>query len=248
MVLQLWVAIRMTTRSLRITGPETLSMPSDLMDKSSGMRGKIPIPPVMGAQMQLILNHKLQAPLRTKILTRLQKLTLEQKPDHWFCIYLCTFILLHNCSLLTIHDIGYAQKHGIKVCHTPLTQILNFLIFHKARHARPDMMKELHMGANVLLAHFHYGCKGYHPFSLDWKSELSMSMATLDERQLCFVQQTAKYVNYNGQYLFSTNGLTKLSFVESRFRKLRSEGNYDNEHYFIAQMYEEEWRPRMSFD
>jgi hypothetical protein len=120
MVLQLWVTIRMTTRSVRITGTETLGMSSELMDKSSGMHGKIPIPPVLGAQMQLILNHKLQAPLRSKILTRLQKLTLEQKPDNWFCIYLCTFILLHNCSLLTIHDIGYARKHGLKVCYKPL--------------------------------------------------------------------------------------------------------------------------------
>ena len=117
MVLQLWVTIRMTTRSVRITGTETLGMSSDLMDNSSGMRGKIPIPPVLGAQMQLILNHKLQAPLRAKILAKLQRLTLDQKPDNWFCIYLCTFILLHNCSLLTIHDIGYARKHGIKVCY-----------------------------------------------------------------------------------------------------------------------------------
>ena len=116
MVLQLWVAIRMTTRSLRITGTETLGMSTGLMDVSSGMHGKIPIPPVLGAQMQLILTQKLQGPLRSKILTRLQKLTLEQKPDNWFCIYICTFILLHNCSLLTIHDIGYARKHGLKVC------------------------------------------------------------------------------------------------------------------------------------
>jgi len=201
MVLQLWVAIRMTTRSLRITGSETLGMSTDLMDASSGMHGKIPIPPVLGAQMQLILNQKLQAPLRSKILTRLQKLTLEQKPDNWFCIYLCTFILLHNCSLLTIHDIGYARKHGLKVCYYSCTHIHNYLMCQKTRHARPDMIKELHLGANVLLAHFHYGCKGYHPFKLDWKPELSGSMATLDQNQLRFIKQTAHYVDYNGELL-----------------------------------------------
>jgi hypothetical protein len=215
MVLQLWVTIRMCTRSVRITGTETLGMPPDLMDKSSGMHGKIPIPPVMGAQMQFILNHKLLAPLRSKILVRLQKLTLEQKPDNWFCIYLCTFILLHNCSLLTAHDVGYARKHGLK-----------------ARHARPDMIKELHLGANVLLAHFHYGCKGYRPFSLDWKPELSTSMATLNDEQLRFVRQTAVYVDYNGP----------------RFNKLLSEGINDSEHYFVAQMYEDEWKPRLSVE
>lgn len=49
---------------------------------TTGMREKIPIPAVLGAQMQLILNHKLQTPLRSKILARLQKLTLDQKPDN----------------------------------------------------------------------------------------------------------------------------------------------------------------------
>ncbi|PMD45949.1 hypothetical protein L207DRAFT_418786 [Hyaloscypha variabilis F] len=216
MVLQLWVTIRMRMRSVRISSSETLGMPSDLMDKSSGMYGKIPIPPVMGAQMQFILNHKLLAPLRSKILVRLQKLTLDQKPDNWFCIYLCTFILLHNCSLLTDHDVGYACKHGLK----------------KARHARPDMIRELHLGANVLLAHFHYGCKGHRPFTLDWKPELSTSMATLDDKQLRFVRQTAVYVEHNGP----------------RFKKLLSEGINDSEHYFVAQMYEEEWKPKVSVE
>lgn len=181
------------------------------MDKSSGMQGKIPIPPVLGAQMQLIINHKLQAPLRSKILVRLQKLTLDQKPDNWFCIYLCTFILLHNCSLLTAHDIGYARKHGLKVCHQSHAHIRKYLTGQQARHARPDMVKDLHFGANVLLAHFHYGCKGYRPFTLDWKPELSTSMATLDDEQLHFVRQTATYVDYNSQYL-----LTEYPFLDSR--------------------------------
>jgi len=60
------------------------------------------------------------------------------------------------------------------------------------------MIKDLHLGANVLLAHFHYGCKGYCPFTLDWNPDLSSSMARLDEEQLRFVRQTAAYVDYNG--------------------------------------------------
>jgi hypothetical protein len=82
------------------------------------MHGKIPVPPVLSAQVSFIVVEKLQIPLRTRILDLLQKLTLAQKPSNWFCIYLCTFILLHNCSLLTDHDMGYARKHGLKVCDT----------------------------------------------------------------------------------------------------------------------------------
>lgn len=70
--------------------------------------------------------------------------------------------------------------------------------YQKSRHARPDMVKELHLGANVLLAHFHYGCKGYHPFDLDWNPELSTSMASLDDEQIRIIRQTAHCVDYNG--------------------------------------------------
>jgi hypothetical protein len=115
MVLQLWVTVRMCTKSQRISGSETLGMSADLMDSSSPMHGKIPVPPVLGAQVSFIVQQKLQLPLRSRILDLLQKLTLAQKPSNWFCIYICTFILLHNCSLLTDHDMGYAQKHGLKV-------------------------------------------------------------------------------------------------------------------------------------
>lgn len=60
------------------------------------------------------------------------------------------------------------------------------------------MVKELHFGANVLLAHFHYCCKGFHPFSSNWEAEATTSMAELDPRQIHFVRETANYVKING--------------------------------------------------
>ncbi len=60
------------------------------------------------------------------------------------------------------------------------------------------MIKELHHGANVLLAHFHYCCKGFRPFALDWNSAETVSMAEMDTKQVRFVRQTAIYVNING--------------------------------------------------
>lgn len=211
MVLQLWVAIRLTTKSARIVGAETLGMTPEMMDKSSGMQGKIPVPPVLGAQLTLIATHSLQAPLRAKVLDRLQKLVLAQKPENWFCIYLCTFVLLHSCSLLVEHDIGYAKKHGLK-----------------SRHARPDLVSELYLGANILLAHFHYCCKGFRPFSINWNPNESTSMAKLNEEQILFIKETAVYADHN----------------DTRFKKLLSEGPYENEHYLVAQLFEADWKPR----
>jgi hypothetical protein len=105
----------MTTRSERICGEDTLGMPTDMMDQSSSMHGKIPITPVMGAQIDVIVIQGIMVPLRAQILEQLQKLVLANKPHNWFCIYLCIFMLLHNCSLITKQDVSYARKHGLKV-------------------------------------------------------------------------------------------------------------------------------------
>lgn len=114
--LQLWMAIRLTTKSTIIVGEETLGMPRDIMDETSPLRGCIPLPPVMGAQIELVLIHQIQSSLRREMLENLQAMTQANKHQTWFTTYLITFILLHNVALLCQHDAGYARKHGIKVC------------------------------------------------------------------------------------------------------------------------------------
>ena len=63
----------------------------------------------------------------------------------------------------------------------------------------PEMIAELHMGANVLLAYFHYGCRGQRPFTLDWNAKDTVSMAVLDDDQIKFLKRTAVYVQANGK-------------------------------------------------
>jgi hypothetical protein len=93
-----------------------LGLSSDLIDETNpALHGKIPIPPVMGAQIDLIVISRILAPLRANILEKLQKIILENKPRNWFCIYLCIFVLLHNCALMTQQDTAYAKKHGLEV-------------------------------------------------------------------------------------------------------------------------------------
>ncbi|KAL5326373.1 hypothetical protein ACEPPN_004057 [Leptodophora sp. 'Broadleaf-Isolate-01'] len=202
MVLRLWVAVRMLCRSERIVGDDRLDISLDLMDHSSPMPGKTPIPPVMGAQIELVLMQGILNPLRTMILEQLQKLVLAHKPQNWFCIYLCTFILLHNASLITKQDIVYAQKHGLKT-----------------KFAMSDMIAELHMGANVLLAYYHYCCKGHRPFALDWNAEESVSMAALDPYQVKYIQKTALHVQANG-ILSPTTPHASLTALQSPYTEI----------------------------
>jgi hypothetical protein len=112
----LWMSVRLTTKSFEIVGQETLGMPRDLInDRSNALHGKIPLPPVMGAQIDSVLIHQIQPGLRRKTLEDLQKMTQEKKQKTWITTYIVTFILLHNIALITKHDAEYARKHGMKV-------------------------------------------------------------------------------------------------------------------------------------
>jgi hypothetical protein len=119
---ELWMSIRCSTASAFIVGDETLGMTSEILDESSPNHGMIPIPPVLGAQLDVILIHHIQTKLRRILLDRLQKLILKNKTANWLVVYLVTFMLLHNAALITAHDAKYARKHGMNVSAMSLAQ------------------------------------------------------------------------------------------------------------------------------
>lgn len=121
--LRLWMSIRLSTRSAFIVGQERLGMADDILDETSPNPGQIPIPPVFGAQLDVILIHHIQAELRRELLERLQRIILKNKHENWLVIYLVIFVLLHNISLIIAHDASYATKHGILVSFSFLSQL-----------------------------------------------------------------------------------------------------------------------------
>lgn len=112
---RLWMSVRLTTKSVFIVGEERLGMSQDILDETSPTPGRVPLPPVMGAQLDLILIHHIQSQLRRQVLEKLEKLVSKRKHNTWMITYLVTFVLLHNTSLITAHDAGYARKHAMKV-------------------------------------------------------------------------------------------------------------------------------------
>lgn len=109
--LDLWAAVRLTTKSFQIIGEETLGI--------QPLKGSVPIPPVMGAQLDFILLNQTLPKLRRETLECLQTMTQAKKQKTWLTTYLVTFILLHNVALITAHDRSYAKKHGLKVSLHP---------------------------------------------------------------------------------------------------------------------------------
>lgn len=213
---RLWMAIRMTTKSTLIVGDERLGMDANIMDETSPIKGKIPLPPVMGAQIELILIGQLQTKWRREMLDQLQQMTQQNNHSTWLTIYLTTFILLHNVSLLHQHDHAYALKHGMKDSSGK-----------QARFARTDMVREYQQGANILLAYWHYCNKGIYPFSGECSEAELSSLAKLDADKIRFVHQTRGFVQKTKEH----------------WQKIRQGNEYENDMFFISQLFEEKWIP-----
>ena len=92
-----------------------LDMEPETTDKSFPLFGKVPLPPVMIQQLDMILTLGFLQPLRKRHLEELQRIVLANKPKSWMTIYLKTFISLHSCATLTAENYQNARKHGLKV-------------------------------------------------------------------------------------------------------------------------------------
>ncbi|KKA31138.1 hypothetical protein TD95_000576 [Thielaviopsis punctulata] len=206
--LKLWMAVRLTTKSSTIVGDETLGMSQNIIDdKSTEMHGKIPIPPVLGAQLDIILIDNIQKKLREDVLKVYNTMVTKNDKRSWLVIYVVTFILLHNIAMITAHDAGYADKHSLG-----------------RRFAREKKVEEYHLGANILLAHFHYCCRGRAPFEVSCKDSDLRAIASLNDEQVKFIHQTR-------------------AFITASWEDIREKKEYEDDFFFVSQMYAKGWTP-----
>jgi hypothetical protein len=112
---RLWFAIRRTQTNEHIVSDDKLDMEPETADKSYPLYQKVPLPPVMIQQLDMILTIGVLEPLRKKVLEDLQKLILSNKTSTWLTVYLITFMSLHDCAALTAENYAAARKHGLRV-------------------------------------------------------------------------------------------------------------------------------------
>ncbi|PVH87639.1 hypothetical protein DL98DRAFT_251913 [Cadophora sp. DSE1049] len=208
----LWVACRKTSNPERICGADKLGV-DPVEDPASPWFKHMPMPPVIIAQMECIIYTEILRPLSKAVLHRLQVLIKANKRTYWFTIYLTNFILLHSCSMLTRRDWEYARQMSLPT-----------------EFANPSSIKEHHLGAVKMLAHFHYINKGDLPFksalTVNGLYEVSRD-AGLSPSQSEFVRQTALMVKEK----------------ETMMREVRDAGNLGHDLYWISQLYEDKWKP-----
>ncbi|KAK3114204.1 hypothetical protein LTR53_007704 [Teratosphaeriaceae sp. CCFEE 6253] len=212
-VLTLWVASRMGSRQDRIAGEESLGMGIQDWDPEARNFGIIVVPPIVSAQLDLIHASMILLPMKKEILRLLNDLIINYETRSWFTIYLATFMLMHSCALLTQAEAKRAKRH--------------VSAGSQKRYYNTQLVEELHNGAKIMLAHFHYCNKGSRPFDMDWTDVRNTSFARLDKEQAMFLKETNEDVAAKGE----------------RFRYVRDHRLFEDEYYFVAQLYERDWVP-----
>jgi len=210
-VFRFWFAIRRTATTEYIVGDDTLDMEPETTDKSFPLFGKVPLPPVMIQQLDMILTLGFLQPLKKKHLEDLQRIVSANKPKSWMTIYLKTFISLHSCATLTAENYQNARKHGLK-----------------RRFAMPNFISERHHSANVYLSHYHYCTNSCNPFKIDWRKRQTTPFAEMTTDEILFLKKTSEMVKD----------------LQDKIRNTHELNLYEDDLYFVSQMFEENWTPR----
>jgi hypothetical protein len=124
-VLKLWVCCRFIEEPWSIIGSETLGMSRDA-NPNCPYHDRIPVPPIVDLQIDLIVINELLQPELKKILNMLKTMLLSSDPwNSWFEIYLAYFILLHNVELTMAHDAWFVKRNNLKVRPQIFRNIMN---------------------------------------------------------------------------------------------------------------------------
>jgi len=112
--LNLWVATRITERSWRICGCETLGL-EPVSESENPWRGCIPVTPIMDTQLDDIAINGLLLPSSTRLLQLLEQKMEKRKKEDWFEIFVTIFIVMSNVEFILADVVDYTERHGMKV-------------------------------------------------------------------------------------------------------------------------------------
>lgn len=79
-------------------------------DPDADNYGHFLIPPVLQAQIELLTTVYVLLPMKKAVLKELESLVKNNRTQSWFTIYLCMFIIMHSCALLTKAERVRAQR------------------------------------------------------------------------------------------------------------------------------------------
>ena len=98
---------------------------------------RIPVPPIVDLQIDLVVINELLQPELKRILKILKTMLASSNPwSNWFEIYLAYFILLHNVELTMAHDAWFVRRNNLKVSPpilwiSRISELMDFKLLEK---------------------------------------------------------------------------------------------------------------------
>ncbi|KAJ3544754.1 hypothetical protein NM208_g2887 [Fusarium decemcellulare] len=96
-------------------------------------------------------------------------------------------------------------------------------------YANPESIRQHNAGSRTLLAHFHLSLKGSYPFKLALQGDLPdhASLGLSGPEDINFITRSAKLAARS----------------KSSWDQIRTAGTWENDFYWISQLYDDEWKP-----
>lgn len=227
----LWSATRMIERFWLICGEDKLGIPPLQFDIGPCRRNPhveaAPVTPLMDTQLDELAVTKVLIPLRAKFLRLLKEKTLAKKKEHWYEIYLASFIILHNFERILQHFIDYGRRFGMNV--STLCSICPvMLIFGQPEpksNTETSLSHAYYHACKTILVYFHFASGGSAPLSLDWEKE-QLDMTTEQVTYLRAMQ-------------------AELARQKPHLQALKDVSMYENEMYWCQQILFTDWKADM---
>ncbi|KAI9672461.1 MAG: hypothetical protein M1817_003227 [Caeruleum heppii] len=208
--LDLWAASRLIERPWRICGPDTLGQ-EPVAKPGNPWNGIIPVTPVMDTQLDQVVIQEVLHPIAASVTRMLERKIAVNHREDFFEIYLTIFVLLNNFEWMLAATREFAQRYGMSGRLGP-------------RGKYSVCESHLHT-AKILLAHFHFVCRGSVPFSLAHESLKALKLKNIGRDQLQLMQQTQE----------------KVKNQEESLRALQKGHKYETEMYLAHQIYFADW-------
>lgn len=91
-----------------------------------------------------------------------------------------------------------------------------------------EIVKQVYFEAHTLLAHFHYCNRGFFPLSEDCTDRILTADVGLDDKTVQFIHYSRAFARQH----------------KPRWDELKRLSSYEDDYFFISQMFEENWQPR----
>ncbi|KAF8852530.1 hypothetical protein BDZ45DRAFT_109361 [Acephala macrosclerotiorum] len=175
--LMFWSATRMIERFWLICGDDTLGMSP--MEQNLGLcrlspfYDAIPVTPVMDTQLDELAIKDVLIPLNINLLRLLKAKVLAKKKEHWYEIYLASFIILHNSERVNEHILDFCHRFGVEP--------------QPKSNDDTSLSHAYYHGCKTVLVYFHFASGGAAPLSLDW-DDASQDTSVMTHEQIAYLR------------------------------------------------------------